>query len=145
VDPPLDAGSTEKLNLARSALRPLLSFAPFETLIEEFKQKYIYADMRSKEEKEGVFDKWTAGIEQGEIELAAGLRGVPVPEEVKTVLCQRQSIPNQEVSGIETGRQKAGRGKMFKARESNASLVDSDDEGLGFMDSDALRSAEMEG
>jgi hypothetical protein len=148
VDPPLDARSIEKLNLARSALRPLLSFAPFETQIEEFKQKYIYADMRSKEEKEGVFDKWTVGIEQGEIEFAAGIRGVPVPEEVKGVLSQRQSAPEQEVSGTEAGWQKARKGKMFKGRQSNASttlLVDSDDEGLGFIDSDALRSAEMDG
>lgn len=147
VDPPLDARSAEKLNLARSALRPLLSFAPFKTQIEEFKQIHIYADMRSKEE-EGVFDKWTTGIEQGEIELAAGLRGVSVPEEVKGILSRRQSGPEQEVSGTEAGAQKAGRGKALKGRHSNASttlLVDSDDEGLGFMDSKTLRSAEMEG
>jgi tRNA pseudouridine38-40 synthase len=75
VDPPLDARSTEKLNLARSALRPLLSFAPFETQIEEFKQKYIYADMRGKEEKEGVFDKWTAGVEHGKSSLLRGSVG----------------------------------------------------------------------
>jgi len=147
VDPPLDAGSTEKLNLARSALRPLLSFAPFETQIEEFKQKYIYTDMRGKEEK-GVFDKWTVGIEQGEIELAAGVRGLPVPEEISRILSQRQSDPEREVSGTEAGLRKAGRGKMIKGRRSNASTtlsVDSDDEELGFMDSKTLRSAEMEG
>ena len=148
VDPPLDAKSTEKLNMARSAVRSLLSFAPFETQIEEFKQEYIYADMRGKEEKEGVFDKWSTGIEQGEIELAAGLRGMPVPEEVKSVLSQRWSDPEREVGGIEAGWQKAGKRKMIKGSQSNASttlLVDSDDEGLGFMDSKALRSAEMEG
>lgn len=148
VDPPLDAKSTEKLNMARSAVRPLLSFAPFKTQIEEFKQKYIYADMRGKEEKEGVFDKWSTGIEQGEIELAAGIRGMPVPEEVKCVLSQRQSDPEREVSGTVAGWQKAEKRKMIKGRQSNASttlLVDSDDEGLGFMDSKALRSAEMEG
>ena len=148
VDPPLDARSTEKLNLARSALRPLLSFAPFDTHIEEFKLKYIYADMRGKEEREGVFDKWSAGIDQGEIELAAGLRGMPVPEEVKNALSQRQSDPEREVGRAEAGWQKAGRSKVIKGRHSNAGnmlLVDSDDEGLGFMDSKTLRSAEMEG
>ena len=147
-DPPLDARSTEKLNLARSALRPLLSFAPFETQIEEFKQKYIYADMRGREEKEGVFDKWTVGIEQGEIELAAGLRGVPVPEEVKGALSQRQSASEREVSKIEAGGQKVARRKISGGRVSNASavlLVDSDNEELGFIDSKTLRSAEMEG
>lgn len=148
VDPPLDARSTEKLNLARSALRPLLSFAPFEAHIEEFKLKYIYADMRGKEEKEGTFDKWSAGIEHGEIELAAGLRGMPVPEEVKSVLSQRQSDPEREVGRTEAGWQKAGKGKVIKGRHANAGdmlLVDSDDEGLGFMDSKTLRSAEMDG
>jgi tRNA pseudouridine38-40 synthase len=143
VDPPLDTRSTEKLNLARSALRPLLSFTPFETRIEEFKQKHIYADMRGKEERDGVFDKWSAGIDQGEIELAAGLRGMPVPETVKSVLDQRYSDPEREVSGTDPGWQNAGRGKMIKRRQSGT--VDSDDEGLGFMDSKALRSAEMEG
>lgn len=146
VDPLLDARSTEKLNLARSAIRPLLSFAPFETQIEEFKQKHIYADMRSKEEKEGVFDKWTAGIEQGEIELAAALRGLPVPKEVKRLLSQ--SDPEREVSEAEVGTHKAGRRNVLKGRHSNAStalLVDSDDDGLGFLDSKTLRSAEMEG
>ena len=148
VDPPLDARSTEKLNLARSALRPLLSFAPFEANIEEFKLKYIYADMRGKEEKEGTFDKWSAGVEHGEIELAAGLRGMPVPEEVKSILSQRQSDPDREVGRTEAGWQKAGKGKVIKGRHSNAGsmlLVDSDDEGLGFMDSKTLRSAEMDG
>jgi len=148
VDPPLDARSTEKLNLARSAIRPLLSFAPFETQIEEFKQKHIYADMRSKEEKEGMFDKWTAGIEQGEIELAAGIRGVPVPKEVKRLLNQQQPGPEREGSGTKVNSQKAGRGNAFAGRHSNAStvlLVDSEDEGLGFLDSKTLRSAEMEG
>jgi hypothetical protein len=148
VDPPLDARLTEKLSLARSALRPLLSFAPFETRIEEFKQKYIYADMRSKEETEGVFDKWTASVEHEEIELAAGLRGMPVPEEVKGILSRRQSDSEREVSGTEAGWQKTGKGKVTKGRQYNAStalLVDSDDEGLGFMDSKTLRSAEMDG
>jgi len=148
VDPPLDARLTEKLNLARSALRPLLSFAPFETQIEEFKQKYIYADMRGKEETEGVFDKWTASIEHGEIELAAGLRGMPVPEEVKSALSQRLSDLGRAAGGTEAGWQKGEKGKVNKGRQNNAStmlLVDSDDEGLGFMDSKTLRSAEMEG
>jgi tRNA pseudouridine38-40 synthase len=147
ADPPLDAKSTEKLDLARSALRPLLSFAPFKTQIEEFKQKYIYADMRSKEEKEGVFDKWIVGVEQGEIELAAGIRGVSVPEEVKRVLSQRQAASEQEVSETKVGWQK-GRGKVLKGKGSKARvalLVDSDDEGLGFMDSTTLKSVEMEG
>lgn len=148
VDPPLDAKATEKLDLARSAIRPLLSFAPFESQIEGFKQKHIYADMRSKEEKEGVFDKWTAGIEQGEIELAAGLRGIPVPKEVEHLLNQQQSGTEREVSKAEEGSQKVGRGNVLKGRHFNAStalLVDSDDEELGFLDSKTLRSEEMEG
>jgi len=35
-----------------------------------------------------VFDKWSARIDHGEIELAAGLRGMTVPEEVKYALSQ---------------------------------------------------------
>ena len=63
VGPLLDTRLTEKINLVRSAFRPLLSFAPFETHIEEFQLKYVYPDMQGQEEKEGAFDKWFAGTE----------------------------------------------------------------------------------
>ena len=77
-----------------------------------------------------------------------GLRGIPVPEAVKSALRQRQSDPGREVGRTEAGWQKAGKGKTMKGRHPNAGtmlLVDSDDEGLGFMDSKTLRSAEMDG
>ena len=72
---------------------------------------------------------------------------MPVPGEVKCALSQRHPDSGREVGRTEAGWQKAGKGKVIKERHPNIVtilLVDSDDDGLGFMDSKTLKSVEME-
>ena len=83
VDPLLDTRSTEKINLVRWALRPLLSFAPFETHIEEFKLKYVYADIRVRRREK---ERSANGSQAPSTEKSSLLRG--------SVGCQYQGKSN---------------------------------------------------
>ncbi|CAG7851679.1 tRNA pseudouridine synthase 1; AltName: Full=tRNA pseudouridylate synthase 1; AltName: Full=tRNA-uridine isomerase 1 [Serendipita indica DSM 11827] len=67
---------------AANFIREPVDFGKHRDEIEEFKKKYIYAEMQRTEDEQGVFDSWLSSIDNHEARLYYELRGQTVPSEL---------------------------------------------------------------
>ncbi|KAG6329419.1 hypothetical protein ID866_9670 [Astraeus odoratus] len=60
------ATSNEKLDPSDADFRPEIDFEVHRSVIDEFKQKYIYDNMRNTEDRCGIFDAWIRYVDSYE-------------------------------------------------------------------------------